>query len=44
MERKYWGYHLPGLKETDINLSMAPSGYANLLRLEQSADNLLYPG
>ena len=30
MERIYWGYHLPGLKETDINLAVAPSGYANL--------------
>ena len=30
MERNYWGYHLAGLKETDINLAVAPSGYANL--------------
>lgn len=29
MDRTYWGYHLPGLKETDIDLSSAPSGYAN---------------
>lgn len=30
MDKNYWGYHLPGLKETDINLATAPSGYANL--------------
>lgn len=31
MDRSYWGYHLPGLKETDINLSTSPTGYANLV-------------
>ncbi len=30
MNRTYWGYHLPGLKESDINLAAAPSGYANM--------------
>ncbi|TKK64580.1 RagB/SusD family nutrient uptake outer membrane protein [Ilyomonas limi] len=29
MDRSYWGYHLPGLKETDIDLSKEPTGYAN---------------
>ncbi|MEP6682061.1 MAG: RagB/SusD family nutrient uptake outer membrane protein [Parafilimonas sp.] len=29
MNRTYWGYHLPGLKETDINLSKEPTGYPN---------------
>ncbi len=29
MNRTYWGYHLPGLKETDIDLSKAPTGYPN---------------
>ncbi|RYE21292.1 MAG: RagB/SusD family nutrient uptake outer membrane protein [Sphingobacteriaceae bacterium] len=29
MDRTYWGYHLPGLKESDINLSVSPTGYAN---------------
>ncbi len=29
MDRSYWGYHLPGLKETDIDLSKTPTGYAN---------------
>ncbi|WP_069659030.1 RagB/SusD family nutrient uptake outer membrane protein [Arcticibacter eurypsychrophilus] len=31
MNRTYWGYHLPGLKETDIDLSKAPSGYNNMV-------------
>jgi hypothetical protein len=30
MNKAYWGYHLPGLKETDVDLSKTPSGYANL--------------
>ena len=29
MDRSYWGYHLPGLKESDINLATTPEGYAN---------------
>ena len=29
MNRTYWGYHLPGLKETDVDLSKEPAGYAN---------------
>lgn len=28
LQRLYWGYHLPGLKETDIDLSKVPTGYA----------------
>jgi hypothetical protein len=31
MNRTYWGYHLPGLKETDIDLSKKPSGYSNMI-------------
>lgn len=31
MNRTYWGYHLPGLKETDINLAVQPTGYANMV-------------
>ena len=31
MDRTYWGYHLPGLKETDIDLSKQPSGYPNMI-------------
>jgi hypothetical protein len=29
LDRDYWGYHLPGLKETDIDLSKKPVGYAD---------------
>lgn len=29
MNRTYWGYHLPGLKESDIDLSTQPGNYAN---------------
>lgn len=31
MNRTYWGYHLAGLQETDINLATAPTGYNNLV-------------
>lgn len=31
MNRAYWGYHLPGLKETDIDLSQSPTGYTNMI-------------
>lgn len=31
MDRTYWGYHLPGLKETDIDLSTLPVNYANMI-------------
>ena len=31
LDRTYWGYHLPGLKESDINLSVNPAGYANMI-------------
>lgn len=31
MDRTYWGYHLPGLKESDINLSAKPAGYDNMV-------------
>jgi hypothetical protein len=31
LNRTYWGYHLPGLKETDIDLSKLPTGYANMI-------------
>jgi len=30
LDKTYWGYHLAGLKETDINLSRVPSGYQNM--------------
>ncbi len=31
LNRTYWGYHLPGLKEADIDLSKTPTGYANMI-------------
>lgn len=31
LNRTYWGYHLPGLSETDIDLSKQPAGYANMM-------------
>lgn len=31
LNRTYWGYHLRGLKETDINLAVQPSGYNNMV-------------
>ncbi|WP_158796680.1 RagB/SusD family nutrient uptake outer membrane protein [Pedobacter sp. L105] len=31
MDRTYWGYHLAGLKETDIDLSTLPVNYANMI-------------
>ncbi len=31
MDRTFWGYHLPGLKETDVDLTKAPNGYANMI-------------
>jgi hypothetical protein len=37
MNRTYWGYHLPGLKETDIDLSKEPTGYDNMI--VQPTDN-----
>jgi hypothetical protein len=30
LNKAYWGYHLAGLKETDIDLSKTPTGYPNL--------------
>jgi hypothetical protein len=31
LNKAYWGYHLAGLKETDIDLSKTPSGYPNMV-------------
>ncbi|CAL1519813.1 RagB/SusD family nutrient uptake outer membrane protein [Chitinophaga sp. MM2321] len=31
MNRTYWGYHLPGLKQSDINLAVNPAGYAGMI-------------
>ena len=31
MNRTYWGYHLAGLKTSDINLSVQPAGYPDMI-------------
>jgi len=31
MYREYWGYHIKGLNSNDINLSVPPTGYDNLV-------------
>ncbi|WPQ62762.1 RagB/SusD family nutrient uptake outer membrane protein [Chitinophaga sancti] len=31
LNRTYWGYHLAGLKESDINLSVLPTNYDNMI-------------
>jgi len=41
MDRTYWGYHLPGLKETDIDLSQQPSGYANMV-IQPTDSRIIY--
>lgn len=40
--RDYWGYHLPGLKETDIDLSRKPTGYSNITVSWQSPRVIYY--
>lgn len=30
MDRTYWGYHLPGLQASDIDLSVPPANYPNM--------------
>jgi hypothetical protein len=41
MDRTYWGYHLPGLKETDIDLSKTPTGYANMI-IQPTDSRIIY--
>ncbi|QES90693.1 RagB/SusD family nutrient uptake outer membrane protein [Rhizosphaericola mali] len=31
LNRTYWGYHLPGLQASDINLAVLPTGYENMI-------------
>jgi hypothetical protein len=31
MDRTYWGYHIPGLQASDINLAVEPTNYPNLI-------------
>jgi len=42
LNKAYWGYHLAGLKETDIDLSKTPAGYANLTVPYTSARTIYY--
>lgn len=41
LNRTYWGYHLPGLKESDINLSVNPTNYANMIT-KWDANRIIY--
>ncbi len=41
MDRTYWGYHLPGLKETDIDLSKQPTGYDNMV-IQPNSPRIIY--
>jgi len=41
MDRSYWGYHLSGLKETDIDLSKTPTGYTNEI-VEPTNPRIIY--
>jgi hypothetical protein len=41
MNRTYWGYHLPGLKETDIDLSKQPTGYDNMI-IQPTDSRIIY--
>ncbi len=41
MDRTYWGYHLPGLKETDIDLSKQPTGYPNMV-IQPTDSRIIY--
>lgn len=41
MNRAYWGYHLPGLKESDINLAARPTGYPNMT-VKWDASRIIY--
>lgn len=31
LNRTYWGYHLAGLSESDVDLTKQPTGYANMI-------------
>lgn len=41
LNRTYWGYHIPGLKETDINPATKPVNYPNTL-IEWQDPKILY--
>ncbi|HEY9262408.1 RagB/SusD family nutrient uptake outer membrane protein [Chitinophaga sp.] len=41
MDRTYWGYHLPGLKQSDINPAKNPAGYANMV-IQPNSTKIIY--
>ncbi|MET7001618.1 RagB/SusD family nutrient uptake outer membrane protein [Chitinophaga defluvii] len=41
LNRTYWGYHLPGLKESDIDLSVNPGNYPNMI-VKWNAPRIIY--
>lgn len=41
MNRTYWGYHLPGLKETDIDLTKQPTGYPDMI-IQPTDSRIIY--
>lgn len=41
LNRTYWGYHLPGLKESDIDLSVNPGNYSNMI-IKWNAPRIIY--
>ena len=41
IERNYWGYHIKGLNQPDIDLSTPPTGYDNLV-IPYNDDKILY--
>ncbi len=41
LNKNYWGYHILGLKETDVDLSKTPSGYQNLV-VPYSSPRIIY--
>lgn len=42
LNRTYWGYHLPGLKETDVDLSKQPTGYPNMIITPDNPKTIYY--
>lgn len=41
LNKTYWGYHLSGLSESDIDLSVNPSGYDNMI-VDPSNPRIIY--
>jgi hypothetical protein len=41
VNRTYWGYHLPGLSESDIDLTQQPAGYVNMV-VPYTSNRIIY--